>query len=205
VSFKETVIRGHVTSEHLVQLFDDSSSLVETVNGFVVEGLTAGNTVLVVSTREHRRALEGRLAHDGVPVRACLESGQLTSLDAADTLKQLVTAGRPHPRLFERVVGELVHDLAQRGRPLKIYGEMVDLLAAEGDFRGAQELEDLWNQLGERESFTLLCGYHASHFGDERTADSLRAICGAHSRVRTDPRDMLAAFLANMTQTHDRP
>ena len=65
---------------------------------------------------------------------------------------------------------------------------MVDLLAEEGNLDAAHELEELWNEIADRYSITLLCGYAAAHFSDPRTAQMLRAICDAHTRVaaRTD-------------------
>ena len=195
MSFKETVVRGQVTSEHLVQLFDSTESLAAAVSNFVSEGLSQGDTVLVVSAAERWTKIAARLTALGVAVDDALESGQLVALDALELLQQLIRNQRLESRRFEESVGGIVRGLASRPAPLRIYGEMVDILAARGDYRAAHELEELWNGLGERESFTLFCGYSAEHFGDPRTAESLRSICRAHSAVHVDPRDLLSAYL----------
>ena len=103
--------------------------------------------------------------------------------------------GAPDAERFDARVGALVRRLVGRGRPLRVYGEMVDILAARGDFRLAQELEALWNTFGEHTRFTLFCGYSAINFGDPRSLEALRLICRAHSHVRSEPGDPLATFL----------
>jgi hypothetical protein len=103
--------------------------------------------------------------------------------------------GRPRRSLFQDSIGSLVSSLARRGAHVRVYGEMVDLLAAEGNLDGAVELEKMWNDLGERESFALFCGYSAVNFGNPVTTDALRTICRTHSHIRSDRRDVLAAFL----------
>lgn len=55
----------------------------------------------------------------------------------------------------------------------------------------------LWNQLGAKASFTLLCGYASAHFGDPRHAAALHRICRAHARADTYPGDLLGAWLLN--------
>jgi hypothetical protein len=193
--YEDTVVRGHVNTEHLVQLFDDSESLGAAVASFLAEGLSQGDALLVVVGTDHWEAIAARLHDLGIAIPAAMASGQLTVRDAAATLNHFMHFGLPHRELFERSVGTVVRQLASGARRLRVYGEMVDLLAAEGNFRGASQLEALWNELGERVSFTLFCGYSAVHFGDPRTADALLAICRSHSHVRSNPADILGSFL----------
>jgi hypothetical protein len=148
-----------------------------------------------VSSAERWARIADRLMALDVSAADRVASGQLVSLDAEDLLQQFIKNQRPEARLFEDAVGATVRGLASRSVPLRIYGEMVDILAAKGEYRAAHELEELWNALGERESFTLFCGYSAEHFGDPRTAESLRTICRAHTSVRVDPRDLLSSYL----------
>jgi hypothetical protein len=124
-----------------------------------------------------------------------MESGQLTVRDAAAAMSSIMRNGRPDRNLFNEEIASLVSQLNSRDRHLRIYGEIVDLLATEGNYRSAQQLEELWNELGRRESFTLFCGYAAVNFGDPGTAEALRKICRVHSRVRSNPRDVLGTFL----------
>ena len=187
--------RPEGSCRHIVQLFDDGDSLAEALSSFAGEGLDAGETILLVLSSDHWTLTARYLAALGIDCDRVVDSGQLTVLDAGETLTRFWRRGRPDPHVFEASVGVLVRRLIARGAPLRVYGEMVDLLAAEGDFTGAQRLEDLWNRLGAQEPFTLFCGYMAVNFGDSCTAASLRTICHLHSHVRANPSDMLSSFL----------
>jgi hypothetical protein len=199
MTFKETVVRGTISSEHLVQLFDTTDSLAETVAEFLAAGVVEGQRLLVVAMPDHWSAIASAMRAAGVDADAATASGQLTRLDAADTLRLFMRRGRPDRDRFDASVGRLVRELASHGQPLRIYGEMVNLLATEANMDGALQLEELWNALAETCAFTLFCGYSAVNFGDPRSAEALRRICQSHSHVRTHPRDPLGSFL---TDTH---
>ena len=181
--------------QHYVQLFDEPQSLAEAVAEFVEEGLSSDASVLVVMTFLHWQQTAAELGRRGVNIEDALFSGRLTVRDAAGTMSLFMRHGRPRRSLFEETVGALVSSLTRRGSQVRVYGEMVDLLAAEGNLDGALELEQMWNDLGERETFALFCGYSAVNFGNPLTTDALRTICQTHTHVRSDSRDVLAAFL----------
>jgi hypothetical protein len=183
-------------SEHDVQLFDSSKSLAESVALFLINGLERGENVLLVATPEHRELLTRRLGDAGWSVRTLIAANRVVVLDAAQTLDKFMRQDVPSPIAFDEVVGSLVHRLAD-GKRLWIYGEMVDVLAARGNYRGAQQLEEIWNNLGRRECFSLFCGYASGHFGDPRTAQWLADICATHDHVHRKATDILAEFLLN--------
>jgi hypothetical protein len=180
-------------SEHAVQLFDNAESLAESVMAFASEGWSTNCRVLLVLSQDSRRVLG--LALRRRDAEAAAADGRLIVKDAASAVSSFVSGGGIQPERFERTIGALVAELASRRRPLRIYGEMVDLMAAQGDYRGALQLENLWNDLSRRIPFTLLCGYSSNSFGDPRVALDLHRICRAHSHVRRSDRDPLAAFL----------
>ena len=70
---------------------------------------------------------------------------------------------------------------ALRG-PIRIYGEMVAVLWAQGNTRGAIRLEELWNELAATYAFSLLCGYPMSGFPDQHHV-SFHQVCHAHTQV----------------------
>ena len=189
-------------SEHYVQLFDSSRSLADTVATFLIGGLERNENILVVATPEHRELLTRRLDEAGWNARKLVAANRMVIADAVQTLDKFMRRDIPSPIAFEEVVGTRVRQLAD-GKRLWIYGEMVDVLAARGNLRAAQQLEDMWNLLGERECFTLFCGYASGHFGDPRAAKALAGICAAHDRVHRKSDDILAEFL--LDQQHGRP
>ena len=155
MKYTERMVRGDVASDHIVQLFDGPETLVESVATYVTDGLLEGSTLLVVMSATHWDRVLTRLDASDISVPDALASGSLVVLDAAAALAQLMRNGAPDAERFDARVGALVRRLVGRGRPLRVYGEMVDILAARGDFRLAQELEALWNTFGEHTRFTL--------------------------------------------------
>jgi hypothetical protein len=186
---------GGVATEHIIQLFDDSPSLAASLSTFLRDGLAAGDMMLVVTTAERWRLTSRCLARREVNVDRAMRTGRLTLRDPDSTLREISRNGWPDRDLFHRVAGSLLRELGSRGRRLRIYGDMVDLLAARGDFKAAEKLEDLWNTLGEQELFTLFCGYSSVNFGDPCSGDALERICRAHSHARSNPRDLLGTYL----------
>jgi hypothetical protein len=182
------------TSEHHLQLFDSSKSLAETVAAFLMAGFNRGEPLLVVATPEHRELLTRKLEEAGLNTREAALASRLVVLDASQTLDTFMRQDAPNAAAFDEVVGSLVARLAN-GRRVCIYGEMVDVLAARGNLKAAHQLEELWNDLGRRESYTLFCGYASGHFGDPKTARALQEICDAHSHLHRRKDDLLAEFL----------
>src|SRR3954447_221017 len=67
---------------HLVHFYESEDALETAVAKFLGGGLSAGDVLTVVATREHVAAFERRLESEGLPVRAACASGQLLFLDA---------------------------------------------------------------------------------------------------------------------------
>lgn len=181
--------------EHILQLFDSTESREDSVAGFLMDGLGRGENLLVLAASAHWRLVSGRLRL-GCPVDAALADGRIAFRDAHEILAACVRGDRVHPGQFEAALAPEVARMARLpGAGLRIYGELVDLVSADGNFKAAEELEALWNALAERHTFTLLCGYSATHFGPERAMDPLRAIRRAHTRAHAGASDLLGAWL----------
>jgi MEDS: MEthanogen/methylotroph, DcmR Sensory domain len=196
VTRHEVVVRGQIASEHRVQLFDDAESLAGTVAAFLFEGWRLGEPLLVAARPAHWALISRDLAARGCAIEQTIGEERLVVLDAAATLATFLQNGHPLPDRFSATVARVVGDLSTRfGTRLRIYGEMVDILAAQGEFAAAHRLEQLWNQLATAYSVTLLCGYEAGHFGDPRSDSVLRDICEAHDHATAGPHDLLASWL----------
>jgi hypothetical protein len=180
--------------QHFLQLFDGGESLADAVAAFVEQGLLHHEISVIVVTPEHRLAILQRLRRADVDVDRAEATGQLIVRDAAHMLRLFERRGRLDPNLFDASIGAQVRQLTAQGR-VRIYGEIVDLLAVQGNFAGAQLLENLWNDLHVRTSFTLFCGYSSENFGDPLTAGSLRSICRSHCHSTSHPNDLLGSFL----------
>ena len=180
---------------HTIQLFYNEQSRTDALVGFVRQGLEAGDTVLVVATREHWESATARLLQRGLRLDADIASYRLTVCNAAPMLDQLKTDHTVQRDRFDKVVAARVRHLRARGARVRAYGEMVDLLAAEGDFANVVRLEALWNELLLTDPMDLLCGYSATHLGHPRNTEALAQICDAHSHLRFSPHDKIGSHL----------
>src|ERR1051325_8862494 len=86
-----------IQREHLVQFYESDDFLMDTVGAFLTEGIKNGEAGLVIATPEHRRALERRLAEDGIDFAS---DRTYLALDAAETLSQFMVDGRPDRARF---------------------------------------------------------------------------------------------------------
>jgi signal transduction histidine kinase len=179
------LVREPPARSHLVQFYEDEAFLYRAVGDYLGAGLAAGESLIVIATEEHWRAFAARLAAAGHDVDEVRAAGQLTVLDARQTLDQFMVAGMPDENLFFEQVGGVVARLCAQSchGPVRAYGEMVDLLWREGHSAAAIRLEELWNDLGRRHSFTLLCAYVMSNFSGESHREPFAAVCDAHSHV----------------------
>ena len=203
MSVRECVVRGAIASEHIVQFFDSDESRAECVAQFLADGYRLGEPAIVVARPSNWSGAVEQLEALGIPVQAAIADGMIVVKDATDTLRRVSRSSVPDADAFEATVGKAVAGLARRGGRVRAYGEMVDMLAQRGDLAEAIKLEHLWNRLGERIPFFLLCGYSAAHFVPTATHRALREICAAHTGVHRHAQDSLATWLLN--SAHNAP
>ena len=183
-------------TEHVLQLFDTIESRVESVCAFVKRGLAAKDDVVLFAKTQHWNAVDDRLDAGGQRIGSAIAAGRLTVLDARETLDEITKQGTPDRVRFSAFVARAI---PANHRPQKcgvrVYGEMVDLLAEELNFAGVISLENLWNDLLKSRSFMLMCGYSSAHFGNPVASPALRTICKCHSRIERGDDDSLGSFL----------
>ena len=168
--------------EHLVQFYDADDAFVDTLERFIGGGLAADESTIVIGTPAHVRILDERLAASGIDVDAARDQDRYLVLDAEQTLGFFMKKGWPDEELFFALVRDLLRRARGEGRKIRAFGEMVAIMWARGDCAATVRLEHLWHQLCSSEDFKLLCAYPKVGFTQD-TADSIKQICAAHSRV----------------------
>ena len=167
-----------MSMRHAVQFYNDDVFLVDAVSAFIKAGYEGKATPIVVATEKHRQDLRKTFQEWGNPGLV----SKVMLYDASELLSTFMVEGWPSQAKFNSSVGRMVEEAALRG-PVHIYGEMVAVLWAEGKTRAAIHLEELWNELATRHTFSLLCGYPISAFPNQNTDESLQQVCHAHTHV----------------------
>lgn len=172
--------------EHLVQVYRETSELASAVSHYLGAGLGLAQPAVVVATAAHRPAIAAALDRLGWDVDGLTARGMLLLADAEETLAAILDGdGSPSPRRFAEVIGALLDRAGEAapGASVRVFGEMVDVLARSGRHADADALELLWNDLGARRRFSLLCAYRVEPFDREAQLVLMPSVCRSHSRV----------------------
>ncbi|HET8671133.1 MAG TPA: MEDS domain-containing protein [Candidatus Saccharimonadales bacterium] len=167
---------------HGVYFYEDDTFLIDHVAGFAKEGLERQETVIIVATEQHRGDFKTKLTEDLVGLWAAT-TGNYVTLDASTTLGLFMRNGWPDEELFLKVIGQIIQS-AEGSKPVRIYGEMVAVLWAEGNALAAIHLERLWNKLAAQRNLTLLCGYPSSAFHGADMDFAFEDVCACHSQIK---------------------
>lgn len=180
---------GALPCGHIVQVYREGMELAEAVAVFLSAGFARDEPAVAVVTAAHLPLITARLEKRGHDVGALESSGLLFTADAEVTLAAISEDGVPSGQRFVEIIGGLLDraDAARPGRKVRVFGEMVDLLCRRGEEDNAEVLERLWNRLGERRSFSLLCGYKIDVFDRRVQTALLPRIYRSHSEVLPAP------------------
>jgi hypothetical protein len=168
--------------DHLVQIYDDESRFMATLERFVGDGLGAGEAAVVIATASHLTWLESRPRDAGHDIQAARAAGAYVGLDAAATLSGFMVDGWPDADRFAAVIGPVVDHARSGHRKVRAFGEMVALLWAQGHNDATLALEALWSDFCAERSLALFCA--DPRIGATRDlTDALVEVCALHSKV----------------------
>jgi len=167
---------------HAVKFYETDEVWTRIGAEFLAEGLVAHQPALVIATPGHRKKLTAELRARHFDVEAMEAAGDLVLFDAETMLGTFMVAGRPDANLFQATAAR-EFDQRFRGRPIRAFGEGVDVLWKAGLGDAALRLEKLWNRLAAERDVRTLCTYSVANlYGDT----SLRSIFDEHSHVVSD-------------------
>ena len=174
---------GEIASrDHIVQMYENDKILINSLAGFVRDGVNSRDTTIIIATPLHLAKLEEKLEQDGIDLYAEINENRFVAVDAEETLQSFMIDDWPDAPLFFLTVSELIQSVKVEGRPIRAFGEMVALLWERGLKGATVQLEYLWNKFAEKEAFSLFCAYPRSAFSDD-LHNSLSGICCAHSKI----------------------
>jgi hypothetical protein len=167
-------------ARHIVELFDSTDSLVDSVSAFLSDGLNRGDAALVVMRLAQWNLVAAKLTGWNVSLSDAIAGGQLTVLDGTRTLARIMLHGAPCRGLFEEVIGKTVRQICAAGARLRVYGDLMDVLAGDENFHAAHELDKMWSDLSRQEPVTVLSGYSTTSFSNADAGETLKSICRSH-------------------------
>lgn len=176
-------LRGAGARAHGVQVYAEPAELADSVAAYVAAGFDRDDPALLVVTPANLELFEERLEARGWDVRAAEADGLLFVADAEQTLDEILDMNGELDGRFDEAVDTLLDKVERNGRPVRIFGEMVDLLNRRGDLETATALEERWNELATTRCFSLLCSYKLDIFGARSQGETLPHICRTHSHV----------------------
>ena len=170
---------------HDVQFYETEDFLLGSVADYLATGVRLGQPIVVIATGAHCKGYKDAMRARGSDPDELTEGRDAIWLDARETLAAFMEGGQPNAELFELTVGRVFESLRRNRRYVMIraHGEMVDLLWREGKADAALALEELWNALSRRHSFSLLCTYSRQTLATVMKVDGVERICGSHARV----------------------
>ena len=168
---------------HLVQFYEHESELLQPLADYLQQGLETGAGAIVIATARHLEQLEHQLDARGLDVARLRERGQLVALEGAATLSRIVCEGGPQWSRFVEVVGAVVAELRREYPRVIAFGEMVSLLWTDGRHVAALQLEELWNELAQRETFSLYCAYPMPKGAGSAYLRDYERVCALHDHV----------------------
>ncbi len=171
--------------EHVVQIYQDESFFGEAVSHFAAEGVARGEAVVLVPTAPHWRNISARLASRGLEPEALLRQGQLTVLDADETLPVLMDGNMPNEELFKSLAGETIEKARAGGkyRRVRWWGEIVNTLYVTGNARASTRLEELCTEVTREHATPIFCSFLMDKFDPRIYDGAFGAVCRTHSHV----------------------
>jgi len=170
-------------SEHFVQFYESDSFLLDSLSKFIGMGLLEGDSCIIIATKDHREEVEKRLKSYGLDLTTAQIQGQYVVLDSVETLSKFMVGDQPSAELFNPLISQLLTRVSKSGRKIRAFGEMVAYLWANGNQAGAIQLEELWNNIQKKNSFSLFCAYPINGFDKEYHSVHFSEVGTTHSSV----------------------
>jgi hypothetical protein len=180
---RSDLLHAPKAGDHIVQVWQDESSLNDSVCEYLLSGLQRGEGAIVISRLVRRVAVERGLALAGVDVDGAIAKGQLVFADAERSLARFMRNGNPDWTDFHAAIGGAIAEMRLQFPAVRAYGEMVDILWQQGARDAAIRLEEFWNELAKLQTFSLFCAYFMDNLDARNYGGPLECVCKVHTHL----------------------
>jgi MEDS: MEthanogen/methylotroph, DcmR Sensory domain len=181
----DNILSHAAPRDHVVQLYQDQDFLNRAVCRFAGAAIANGEGLILVPTVEHWNAFRPRLEAEGVDVKAAQARGQLTVVDADETLPRFMGKTLPDAPVFLGLAGEIIGRTRTAGSYPKVrwWGEMVNVLWERGDVAASMNLEDLFDRVAREQDIAIFCSFVMDNFDGEIHTHMLPRLGENHSHL----------------------
>jgi DcmR-like sensory protein len=171
--------------DHVVQLYQDLEFYGEAISIFACAGLRKGESVIIVATNPHWKVIGPRIEANGFDLQGLKEQGQLTLLNADETLPRFMLEGMPDGDVFKEIAGDVILRARAGGRYPKVrwWGEMVNVLWEQGNTPASLRLEELFHELANIHSIAIFCSFLMDTFNKDIYGGPLQGVCRTHHHL----------------------
>jgi hypothetical protein len=198
------------SNRHSVEFYEPGCFPAGGIAEYFCAGHALGEGMLTIATAEHVREIRDCLILAGVAISEMERDGSCTWLDADAVLGSLRAGGPLSQQTVDVVLcPPLLNSIraSATGR-VRVYGELVNLIAQSGEHSDCVLLESHWNRLLGTFSFQLHCAYSAEHCSEEASARVVQEIWKLHDEVGplaagSGATDWLAVSIEQARALHD--
>lgn len=181
----QELLASPTPASHIAQFCDSDDFLASAVALFGGEGLRAGEAVVLIGTDAHQRAVRRALVSNGLDPDAAVRRGQLTAMDVHKVVAAVLVEGRLDSARLEALASETLAKLRGDARfsGVRCWGEISNVMRAQGNTRDALAAEDLAGRVAKRHDVRLLCSHHLDRFDPAGYGGILSDLCARHTHL----------------------
>lgn len=170
---------------HIVQLYQDDEFYGEAIAHFAAEGLVRGESIILVATKPHWRIISKQLRGRDIDTEDLFRKGQLTLLDADETLPKFMRGDSPDGNIFKPLARNTIARARCDGKFPRVrwWGEMVNVLYVDGNPRGSTRLEEYFDEVAHEENIAIFCSFLMDKFDPQIYEGAFGNVCRTHSHV----------------------
>jgi hypothetical protein len=187
--------------EHAV-LFYDNAYPAEIVSEFLINGLAAGDSCVVLLTASHRRAVEQCLRARQVRI----EDTDVVTVDTDEVLSRLLVDGRLDMQLASELLTPLMRPASASARcRVRAVGDLAPVLCAAGNTDDAVAFENLVHRLTRENEASVICAYSISAHSGSSGLEALLRLSAEHATVEFPERMWIQRLLSDSAPADGRP
>lgn len=170
---------------HIVQLYQEDRFYGEAISHFAAEGFVRGESIILVATAHNLKNISARLTAKGFDLPDLCRRGQLTVLDADQTLPKFLRGDQPHAKTFKAIARSTIEKARAGGKYPRVrwWGEMVNVLYVNGNGRGSARLEELFDEVAHEENIAIFCSFLMDKFDKGIYEGPLGEVCRTHAHL----------------------